>query len=61
MLLCMYFNLVCKLFLLEVFEIVDGLVEIVVVVWEVGYCFKIVVWFNVVGLNVKGVCIGLMG
>lgn len=56
-----YLSLVKKFFALEVLEIVDGSVEIVGVVCEVGYWSKIVVRSIVFGFNVKGVCIGFMG
>lgn len=57
----MYFGFVCKFFVFEVLEIVVGLVEIVVLVCEVGYCIKIVVKVNDLFINVKGVCIGEFG
>lgn len=59
--LCIYLNLVCKFFVMEVFEIEQGVVEIKVLVCEVGYCLKIVVVLYNFDVFVKGVCIGLMG
>lgn len=59
--LCIYFGLIKCLFELEVFEIVDGIVEIKVCVRELGYCIKIVVWFNDHNVDLVGVCVGVCG
>ncbi|MFP5072998.1 transcription termination factor NusA [Pseudonocardia nantongensis] len=54
-------NLVRRLFVLEVPELLDGSVEIVSVAREAGFRSKIAVRSTRPGLNAKGACIGPMG
>src|SRR4051794_13371766 len=54
-------TLVKKLFMLEVPEIADGVVEIAAIAREAGHRTKIAVRSTASGVNAKGACIGPMG
>lgn len=50
-----------KLFVQEVLEIYDGVIEIKFVVCDLGLCVKIVVIFKDLLIDLVGVCVGMCG
>jgi N utilization substance protein A len=56
-----HYNLVRKLFEMEVPEVADGSVEIVAIAREAGHRSKIAVRSTVPGVRARGACIGPMG
>lgn len=50
-----------ELFCIEVLEIVEQLIDVMVVVCDLGLCVKIVVCFKDKCIDLQGVCIGMCG
>lgn len=59
--LCVDERLFDYLFKQEIFEVVNGIVEVKVIVCEVGQCFKVVVFLYNFNVDFIGVCIGYCG
>lgn len=57
----MYLGFLKCFFEKEVSEIYDGIVELKLVVCEVGDCLKIFVYFEYVEVDLVGFCVGLKG
>lgn len=59
--ICFKFEMLIELFCIEVLEIGEEVLEIKVVVCDLGFCVKIVVKINDKCIDLVGVCVGMCG